>query len=104
MSWQTQPISLGIRPTGYLNFPTFLVRNHGVKRLRWSGVDYTAAAEARESIGCCGGRKPSPTSSRHSHHFPAETNAIRKPFIWTKDPEKILAAVKRGHHLSELIH
>src|SRR5262249_24699985 len=28
--------------------------------------------------------------------FIAETNANPKPFIWTKDPDKIIAAVRRG--------
>jgi hypothetical protein len=31
------------------------------------------------------------------HSFIADTNANPKPFIWTKDPGKIIAAVKRGH-------
>ena len=31
------------------------------------------------------------------HGFIADTNANPKPFIWTKDPDKIIAAVKRGH-------
>jgi transposase len=29
--------------------------------------------------------------------FLAETNADPRPFRWTKDPDKIIAAVKRGH-------
>jgi hypothetical protein len=28
--------------------------------------------------------------------FLAETNADPRPFCWTKDPDKIIAAVKRG--------
>ena len=31
------------------------------------------------------------------HRFLAEINAKPKPFTWTKDPNKIIAAVKRGH-------
>ena len=27
-----------------------------------------------------------------------------KPFTWTADPDKIVAAVKRGHQLLDLIH
>jgi transposase len=32
------------------------------------------------------------------HRFLDGTNANPKPFTWTKDPNKIIAAVKRGHH------
>jgi transposase len=38
------------------------------------------------------------------HRFIADTNASPKPFIWTKDPGKIIAAVKRGHQLLDSIH
>ena len=31
--------------------------------------------------------------------FLAETNANPRPFHWTKDPDKIIAAVKRGHQV-----
>ena len=31
------------------------------------------------------------------HRFIADTNANPKPFIWTKDPDRIIAAVRRGH-------
>ena len=30
------------------------------------------------------------------HSFITDTNAKPKPFIWTRDPDKIIAAVKRG--------
>jgi DDE superfamily endonuclease len=33
------------------------------------------------------------------HIFIADTNANPKPFVWTKDPNKIIAAVKRGHQV-----
>src|SRR4029079_12986281 len=33
------------------------------------------------------------------HDFIGRTNANPKPFIWTKDPDKIIAAVKRGHQV-----
>jgi hypothetical protein len=36
--------------------------------------------------------------------FLAETNADPRPFRWTKDPDKILAAVKRGHQTLDSIH
>jgi hypothetical protein len=36
--------------------------------------------------------------------FLAETNADMRPFRWTKDPAKIIAAVKRGHHVLDSIH
>jgi len=36
--------------------------------------------------------------------FLAETNAHPRPFRWTKDPDKIFAAVKRGHQVLDFIH
>jgi transposase len=36
--------------------------------------------------------------------FLEETNQMPKPFVWTADPEKIIAAVKRGHHVLDSIH
>jgi transposase len=33
-----------------------------------------------------------------------EHNQAPKPFAWTKDPEKIIAAVKRGHQVLDSIH
>ena len=33
------------------------------------------------------------------HDFIADTNANPKPFIWTKHPDKIIAAVKREHQV-----
>jgi hypothetical protein len=36
--------------------------------------------------------------------FLAETNQAPKPFIWTADPDKIIATVKRGHHVLDSIH
>ena len=36
--------------------------------------------------------------------FLAETNADPRPFRWTKDPNKIIAAVKRGHQVLDSIH
>ena len=38
------------------------------------------------------------------HHFLDDTNANPKPFTWTKDPNKIIAAVKRGHQVLDSIH
>jgi transposase len=38
------------------------------------------------------------------HRFLADTNAAPKPFIWTKNPDKIIAAVKRGHQVLDSIH
>ena len=35
------------------------------------------------------------------NRFLAETNADPKPFRWTADPDKIIAAVKRGHQVLE---
>ena len=34
----------------------------------------------------------------------AETNQAPKPFTWTADPDKIIAAVKRGHQVLDSIH
>ena len=38
------------------------------------------------------------------NRFLAETNADPKPFTWTADPDKIIAAVRRGHQALDSIH
>jgi transposase len=38
------------------------------------------------------------------NRFVAETNSDPKPFIWTADPKRVLAAVKRGKEKLESIH
>ena len=38
------------------------------------------------------------------NRFVAETNADPKPFVWTADPRRVLAAVKRGKQALESIH
>lgn len=38
------------------------------------------------------------------HGFIADRNADPTPFVWTKDPDKIIAAVKRGHQVLDSIH
>src|SRR3974377_1036527 len=38
------------------------------------------------------------------HHFLDDINANPMPFTWTKDPNKITAAVKRGHQVLDSIH
>jgi transposase len=38
------------------------------------------------------------------NRFLAETNNDPKPFTWTADPDKIIAAVKRGHQVLDSIH
>jgi transposase len=38
------------------------------------------------------------------HRFLDDTNASPKPFTWTKDPNEIIAAVKRGHQTLDSIH
>src|SRR3974377_640087 len=38
------------------------------------------------------------------HHFLDDINANPMPFPWTKDPNKIIAAVKRGHQVLDSIH
>ncbi|HZV07819.1 MAG TPA: IS630 family transposase [Gemmataceae bacterium] len=38
------------------------------------------------------------------HCFLDDTNASPKPFTWTKDPNMIIAAVKRGHQVLDSIH
>ena len=38
------------------------------------------------------------------HRFLDHTNAKPKPFTWTKDPNKIIAAVKRGYQVLDSIH
>lgn len=34
----------------------------------------------------------------------AESNQTAKPFVWTKDPDRIIAAVKRGYQALDSIH
>jgi len=36
--------------------------------------------------------------------FIEQTNQTPKPFVWTADPDKILAAVRRGHQVLDSIH
>ena len=38
------------------------------------------------------------------NRFIAETNQMPKPFSWTANPDKIIAAVKRGHQLLDSVH
>jgi transposase len=38
------------------------------------------------------------------NRFVEETNAHPKPFVWTADPNKIIAAVKRGHQVLDSVH
>ena len=38
------------------------------------------------------------------NRFVAETNADPKPFVWTADPNRVLAAVKRGKQALKSIH
>jgi len=38
------------------------------------------------------------------NRFVAEQNANPRPFVWTADPEQIIAAVKRGHQVLDSIH
>jgi hypothetical protein len=37
------------------------------------------------------------------NRFVAQTNQYPKPFIWTADPDKIMAAVRRGHQALDSI-
>jgi hypothetical protein len=37
------------------------------------------------------------------NRFVAETNSNPKPFVWTADPRRVLAAVKRGKQASESV-
>ena len=38
------------------------------------------------------------------NRFVDETNDNPKPFVWTADPNRIIAAVNRGKHVIESIH
>jgi transposase len=38
------------------------------------------------------------------NRFVAETNCEPKPFVWTADPKRVLAAVKRGKQTLESVH
>jgi hypothetical protein len=37
-------------------------------------------------------------------HFLAETNDNPKPFVWTADPDKIIAAVRREYQTLDSLH
>ena len=37
------------------------------------------------------------------NRFVAETNANPKPFVWTADPKRVIAAVKRGKQTLESV-
>jgi transposase len=39
-----------------------------------------------------------------TNRFLAETNDNPKPFVWTTDPKKLLAPVKRGKQTLESVH
>jgi hypothetical protein len=38
------------------------------------------------------------------NRFIADTNGNSKPFVWTADPRRVLAAVKRGKQALESVH
>src|SRR5258708_11606467 len=38
------------------------------------------------------------------NRFLAEHNEAPKPFVWTADPDKIIATVRRGHQVLDSIH
>ena len=38
------------------------------------------------------------------NRYVADTNQQPKPFVWTADPDKIIAAVRRGHQTLDCIH
>ena len=38
------------------------------------------------------------------NRYLAEHNQSPKPFVWTADPDHIIAAVKRGHQTLDSIH
>jgi transposase len=38
------------------------------------------------------------------NRFIAEANQEPKPFVWTADPDKIIAALNRGHQVLDSIH
>ena len=38
------------------------------------------------------------------NRFVADTNADPKPFVWTADPKRVLAAVNRGKQTLESVH
>jgi hypothetical protein len=39
-----------------------------------------------------------------SDHFTSSGNQQPKPFVWTADPDKIIAAANRGHIVLDSIH
>jgi RNA polymerase sigma factor (sigma-70 family) len=87
----------------------FVIDFHRKKRIRWRG--------RRRQAQCHGGLLRQPRNAPRRgvfrsvqelkdaiHRFLDETNANPKPFTWTKDPNKIIAAIKRAHQVLDSIH
>ena len=49
-------------------------------------------------------RTPSADLKVAIHRFIEEANSHPKPFMWTADPKRVLAAVKRGKQALESVH
>ena len=82
-------------------------------------VDVTAADRARLEAIAADRNSPQKLSKRRLkrgvlksivdlqaaiNRFLGDHNLNPKPFVWTKDPEEIIAAVKRGHQVLDSIH
>jgi hypothetical protein len=45
-----------------------------------------------------------PLSGRNSTYRPVQILEAGSPFVWTADPDKIIAAANRGHKVLDSIH
>ena len=86
-----------------------------VNMRRGPTLGVTSSPSSKASIIGSGFILPSDTSARsrwskrqpnpvHNFGGRSETNADPKPFVWTADPKRVLAAVKRGKQALETIH
>jgi hypothetical protein len=85
-------------------------------------MEYFRRARSSASSSTITGRTSTPRRGRGSIAVPASCSTTRptscpwlnavegfqqnepKPFTWTADPDKIIAAVKRGHQVVDSLH
>jgi hypothetical protein len=89
----TEPSPEGVIPSGVNGAPLvpapMVILTHGNRSFKQPLGLVALALLISQYIGC--------------HIFLAEANEDPRPFVWTKDPENIIAAVKRGHQVLDSI-
>ena len=73
-------------------------------RARGSMRSRASSPSCPSGVSSAASSTPSSTSRPPSIAILAEHNQQPKPFTWTADPDKIIAAVKRGHQVLDSIH